>query len=80
MHLIVLGRSVIGTTTAYYLACQGAKVTVLDRQPRAGNETSYAVVVSETFPASHSRRRILVSTEMDGGHADQLLGGPLCRQ
>lgn len=42
MHVIVLGRGVIGMTTAYYLACQGAKVTVLDRQPRAGNETSYA--------------------------------------
>ncbi|MCV6903628.1 MAG: D-amino acid dehydrogenase, partial [Achromobacter xylosoxidans] len=30
------------TTTAYYLARQGAKVTVLDRQPGAAQETSYA--------------------------------------
>ena len=35
MHVIVLGSGVIGTTTAYYLARQGAKVTVLDRQPAA---------------------------------------------
>ncbi|SSW67166.1 D-amino acid dehydrogenase [Achromobacter agilis] len=42
MHVIVLGSGVIGTTTAYYLARQGAKVTVLDRQPAAALETSYA--------------------------------------
>ncbi|WP_063568987.1 D-amino acid dehydrogenase [Achromobacter ruhlandii] len=42
MHVIVLGSGVIGTTTAYYLARQGAKVTVLDRQPGAAQETSYA--------------------------------------
>ncbi len=42
MHVIVLGSGVIGTTTAYYLARQGAKVTVLDRQPEAASETSYA--------------------------------------
>ncbi|MCD0505636.1 D-amino acid dehydrogenase [Bordetella petrii] len=42
MHVIVLGSGVIGTTTAYYLARQGAKVTVLDRQSEAAGETSYA--------------------------------------
>ena len=42
MHVIVLGSGIIGTTTAYYLARQGAKVTVLDRQPGAAQETSYA--------------------------------------
>ena len=42
MHVIVLGSGVIGTTTAYYLARQGARVTVLDRQPAAAQETSYA--------------------------------------
>src|SRR5690606_12059510 len=42
MHVIVLGSGVIGTTTAYYLARQGAQVTVLDRQPEAACETSYA--------------------------------------
>lgn len=42
MHVIVLGSGVIGTTTAYYLARQGAKVTVLDRQPAPAQETSYA--------------------------------------
>lgn len=42
MHIIVLGSGVIGTTTAYYLARQGAQVTVLDRQAGPADETSYA--------------------------------------
>ena len=41
MHVIVLGSGVVGTTTAYYLARQGAKVTVVDRQPGPAAETSY---------------------------------------
>ena len=35
MHVIVLGSGVIGTTTAWYLAQHGARVTVLERQPGA---------------------------------------------
>lgn len=42
MKVIVLGSGVIGTATAYYLAQQGHEVTVIDRQPAAGLETSYA--------------------------------------
>ncbi|CAL96540.1 D-amino acid dehydrogenase [Azoarcus olearius] len=42
MHIIVLGSGVIGTTTAWYLARNGARVTVLDRQPAPALETSYA--------------------------------------
>ncbi|QDF99493.1 D-amino acid dehydrogenase small subunit [Azoarcus sp. DD4] len=42
MHIIVLGSGVIGTTTAWYLARNGAQVTVLDRQPAPALETSYA--------------------------------------
>jgi len=42
MKVIVLGSGVIGTTTAYYLARQGAEVTVLDRQPGPAQETSFA--------------------------------------
>ncbi|ARP95434.1 D-amino acid dehydrogenase [Bordetella genomosp. 13] len=42
MHVIVLGSGVVGTTTAYYLARQGARVTVLDRQAGPAAETSYA--------------------------------------
>ena len=34
MKVIVLGAGVIGVTTAYYLAKQGAKVVVLDTVPR----------------------------------------------
>jgi D-amino-acid dehydrogenase len=42
MRVIVLGSGVIGVTTAWYLARRGASVTVMDRQPGPGLETSYA--------------------------------------
>ncbi|HEY5799305.1 MAG TPA: FAD-dependent oxidoreductase, partial [Burkholderiaceae bacterium] len=42
MKVIVLGSGVIGTTSAYYLARAGHEVTVIDRQPQAGLETSFA--------------------------------------
>ena len=42
MHVVVLGSGVIGTTTAYYLAAAGARVTVVDRQQAPARETSYA--------------------------------------
>lgn len=42
MKVIVLGAGVVGTTTAWYLAEAGHQVTVIDRQPSAGMETSFA--------------------------------------
>ncbi|MGI9331993.1 MAG: D-amino acid dehydrogenase [Gammaproteobacteria bacterium] len=42
MSTVVLGAGVIGTTTAWYLARDGEAVTVLERQPEAGLETSFA--------------------------------------
>lgn len=42
MHAIVLGAGVTGVTTAWYLRQSGFEVTVIDRQPAAGMETSYA--------------------------------------
>ncbi len=42
MHVAVLGSGVIGVTTAYYLARDGCQVTVVDRQPAAALETSFA--------------------------------------
>jgi len=42
MHVLVLGSGVIGTTIAYYAARDGHEVTVLDRQPAPGLETSFA--------------------------------------
>jgi len=41
MRVIVMGAGVIGTSTAYYLACAGAQVRVLDRQPAVAQETSF---------------------------------------
>ena len=42
MKIAVLGSGVIGITTAYYLARAGAEVVVIDRQPAAALETSFA--------------------------------------
>ena len=42
MKVIVLGSGVIGVTSAWYLSQAGHEVTVLDRQPAAGMETSFA--------------------------------------
>lgn len=42
MSTVVLGAGVVGVTTAYFLARAGEAVTVVDRQPAAGLETSFA--------------------------------------
>ncbi|HSI28855.1 MAG TPA: D-amino acid dehydrogenase, partial [Methylophilus sp.] len=42
MRVLVLGSGVIGVTSAYYLALKGFHVTVIDRQPAVGMETSFA--------------------------------------
>jgi D-amino-acid dehydrogenase len=42
MKVLVLGAGVIGVTAAYELAGAGHAVTVVDRQPAPGLETSYA--------------------------------------
>lgn len=42
MHVIVLGAGLAGITSAWYLRQDGHAVTVIDRQPAAGLETSYA--------------------------------------
>lgn len=40
--ILILGAGVIGVTSAYYLAKKGFEVTVIDRQPAVGLETSFA--------------------------------------
>jgi len=42
MKITILGSGVIGTTLSYYLARAGHEVTVIDRQPGPGMETSFA--------------------------------------
>jgi D-amino-acid dehydrogenase len=42
LKIIVLGSGVIGVTSAWYLAQAGHEVTVIDRQPASGMETSFA--------------------------------------
>jgi D-amino-acid dehydrogenase len=39
---VIMGAGVIGVTNAYYLATEGHQVTVIDRQPQAAAETSFA--------------------------------------
>ena len=42
MKILVFGAGVIGVTSAWYLAKAGHEVMVIDRQPAAGMETSFA--------------------------------------
>ncbi len=42
MRILVLGAGVVGTASAWYLARAGHEVTVVDRQPAAAMETSFA--------------------------------------
>ncbi len=42
MKVIVLGSGIIGTTSAWFLNKAGHEVTVLERQPGAAQETSFA--------------------------------------
>lgn len=42
MKVVVLGSGVVGLTSAWYLSQAGCDVTVVDRQARAAEETSFA--------------------------------------
>ena len=42
MHVIVLGAGIIGVSTAWHLLARGHGVTVVERQPEAARETSFA--------------------------------------
>jgi len=42
MRVVILGAGVIGVSTAYYLAKAGHQPIVIERQPAAGLETSFA--------------------------------------
>lgn len=42
MHVLVLGAGLAGVSTAWYLHRAGFEVSVVDRQPEAGRETSFA--------------------------------------
>ena len=42
MKVIVLGAGIIGISTAWHLLERGHEVTVVDRQPQAAMETSFA--------------------------------------
>lgn len=57
MRVLILGAGVVGVSSAWYLAKSGHQVTVIDRQPGAGLETSYAnggqISVSHAEPWSN---------------------------
>jgi D-amino-acid dehydrogenase len=54
MRVVVMGAGIVGTTSAWYLACAGHEVLVVDRQPAAALETSFAnggqIAVSHAEP------------------------------
>ncbi len=58
MHVVVLGAGIIGVSTAWHLLERGHTVVVVDRQPNAAMETSFAnaaqISVSYCEPWAHS--------------------------
>ena len=42
MEVLVIGAGLAGVTSAWYLAQAGCRVTVIDRRPGPGMETSFA--------------------------------------
>ncbi|MBI4985650.1 MAG: D-amino acid dehydrogenase [Rhodocyclales bacterium] len=42
MRIVVLGAGLLGVASAWYLSADGHEVTVVDRQPEAARETSFA--------------------------------------
>jgi len=42
MKVVVLGAGILGVSTAWYLLEEGHEVVVVDRQPDAALETSFA--------------------------------------
>ena len=65
MRVLVLGSGVVGTTAAWYLCKAGHEVTVVDRQPASGLETSFAnggqisVSHAEPWANPHAPAKIL---------------------
>lgn len=57
MKVVVLGAGIVGVSTAWYLLERGHEVTVVDRQPEAAMETSFAngaqISVSFCEPWAH---------------------------
>ena len=53
MRVLVLGAGIAGITTAWFLAREGAEVTVVDRQFKPALETSFAN--GGHISASHTR-------------------------
>ncbi len=57
MKVLILGAGVVGVSSAWYLAQAGHQVTLVDRQPAAGLETSFAnggqISVSHAEPWSN---------------------------
>ncbi|WP_372964252.1 D-amino acid dehydrogenase [Marinobacter sp.] len=49
MHIVVVGGGVVGITTARELVRRGHQVTVLERHPLAGNETSKANAAQRSY-------------------------------
>jgi D-amino-acid dehydrogenase len=74
--VIVLGAGVVGVNTAYWATRQGKRVCVIDRQPEAGLETSFAnggqISVSHAEPWANPSAPFKVAKWLFDGEAPLL--------
>jgi D-amino-acid dehydrogenase len=81
MRVAVIGAGVIGTTTAYELACDGHEVTVLERRSAAAEEASFAnagvLAPGYVTPWAAPGMPAKVARHLFGRHAPVKLGLPL---
>jgi D-amino-acid dehydrogenase len=83
MRIVVMGGGVIGVTTAYTLARSGCDVTVIERRPDVGLETSFAnageITPSGASPWASPQLPLLAARwllEADGPLKVRLSAGP----
>ena len=83
MKVFVLGAGVVGTTAAWYLANAGHEVMVIEREPEAGLETSFAnggqISVSHAEPWANPAAPFKVLRGYSGRTRRSSSGcGPIC--
>lgn len=83
MRIVILGAGLLGVSSAWYLAADGHQVTLIDRQPGAGLETSFAnggqISVSHAEPWANPQAPLKILSWLGRADAPLLWHGSLQR-